>query len=394
MIKTFKVQFKPNNKQRTRLFECAGVSRWSYNYALGRIKEHYENTGKFLSNGRIRKEITQLKKTEEYSWLKLYSNNIPKQAVKDACDAYKKFFKGQSKFPKFKSKKGTKPSFYQDNLKLKIDETHVKLEKLTTSRKKNKQKFNWIRLVEKNRIPTGKNVSYSNPRITFDGLKWWISVGVEVGDLTLDKANTKPIGIDLGVKDLAIVSTGEVYKNINRAKKVRMLSKRLKRLQKRASKQYEKLKKKGGENRSKSKNLYKLENLIRKTHKKLKNIRANYIHQITTSLVKAKPKYIVIEDLNISGMMKNKHLSKVIQEQNFYVFKRQLEYKCKWYGVELIIADRFYPSSKTCSNCGSIKKDLKLSDRVYKCSECGLEIDRDLNASINLRKYPKHLKSA
>ena len=389
MIKTFKVQLKPNNRQRTKLFECAGVSRWSYNYALGRIKEYYEDTGKFLSNGKIRKEITQLKKTEEYSWLKLYSNNIPKQAIKDACNAYTKFLKSQSKFPKFKSKKKTKPSFYQDGYKLKVTKNRVKLEKLTTSRRKNRKKFNWIRLAEKNRIPIGENVKYSNPRVTFDGLNWWISVGVEVGDLTLEKPNTESIGIDLGIKNLAIVSNGEVFKNINKSSKVKKLTKRLKRLQKRASRHYEKLKKEGGENHSKSQNLYKLENLIRKTHKRLKNIRTNYIHQITTSLVKVKPKYIVIEDLNISGMIKNKHLSKAIQEQNLYEFKRQLEYKCKWYGVELIIADRFYPSSKTCSKCGSVKKDLKLSDRVYKCSECGLEMDRDLNASINLREYPK-----
>jgi putative transposase len=387
VIKTFKVQFKLNNKQKTKLFECAGVSRWAYNYALGRIKEYYEETGKFLSGGKIRKEITQLKKSDEYSWLKLYSNNIPKQAVKDACDAYRKFFKGQSKFPKFKSKRKSKPSFYQDNLKLKITETHVKLEKLTTNRKKNRQTLNWIRFAEKERIPIGENIKYSNPRVTFDGLNWWISVGVEVGDLTLDKENTEPIGIDVGVKDLAIISTGAVYKNINKTSKVRKLRKRLRRLQRKASRQYEKLKKKGGENRSKSKNLYKLENLIRKTYKRLKNIRTNYIHQITSSLVKAKPDYIVIEDLNISGMMKNKHLSKAIQEQNLYEFERQLEYKCKWYGVELIIADRFYPSSKTCSKCGSIKKDLKLSDRVYKCKHCGLEIDRNLNASINLKQY-------
>ena len=389
MIKTYKVQLKPNNKQNTKFFECAGVSRWSYNYALGRIKEHYKQTDKFLGNGKIRKEITQLKKTEEYSWLKLYSNNIPKQSVKDVCDALKKFFKGESRFPKFKSKKKCKPSFYVPDHRIKITKTHVKLEKLTTSRKKNRQKLNWVRLAEKNRIPTGDDVKYKNPRVTFDGLKWWISVGIEVEDLTLDKPETEPIGIDLGIKDLAIISTGEVYKNINKTRKVRRLSKRLKRLQRKASRHYEKMKKKGGETRCKSKNLRKLENLIRKTHKKLENIRTNFIHQITTSLVKAKPKYIVIEDLNISGMMKNKHLSKAIQEQKLYEFIRQLKYKCEWYGVKLIIADKFYPSSKTCSSCGNIKKDLKLSDRVYKCSDCGLEIDRDLNASINLKKYPK-----
>lgn len=371
------------------MFECSGVGRWAYNYALGRIKENYKETGKFLGNRKIRKEIIQLKKTEEYSWLKLYSNNIPKQAIKDACNAYIKFFKGQNKFPKFKSKKRTKPSFYIPDDKIKITKTHVKLEKITTSKKKNKQVLNWIKLAEHDYIPVGKDIKYSNPRVTFDGINWWLSVGVEVGDLTLKKENTEPIGIDLGVKDLAIISSGEVYKNINKSREVKRLSKKLKRLQRRANKHYSKLIKKGGESRCKSKNLLKLEYLIRKIYKKLKNIRTNYIHQITTSLVKAKPEYIVIEDLNISGMMKNRHLSKAIQEQKLYEFRRQLEYKCEWYGVELIIVDRFYPSSKTCSYCGNIKKNLKLSDRTYKCNNCGLEIDRDLNASINLKEYPK-----
>lgn len=398
MIKTFKVQLKPNNKQKTKLFECAGVARWAYNWTLGKQKENYKNGGKFLNDSVLRKELTQLKKTEKYNWLNEYSNNITKQAIKDACNSYKRFFNGYSKFPKFKSKKRTKPSFHQDTEKIKITDTHVKLEKLTASRKKNRQKLNWVRLVEKGRIPTGKNIKYTNPRVTFDGVNWWLSVGVEE-EIKIENKETEPIGIDLGIKDLAVVSNGERYKNINKSSKMKKLIKKRKRLQRQISRKYEmnKTKIEGGENRykyHKTKNIIKAENKLRRLYRKIKGIRDNYIHQITTSLVKAKPKYIVIEDLNVSGMLKNKKLSRAIQEQSLREFRRQLNYKCNWYGVELILADRFYPSSKLCSNCGNIKKDLKLSDRKYECGKCGLKIDRDFNASLNLKNYPIKYKSA
>lgn len=209
--------------------------------------------------------------------------------------------------------------------------------------------------------------------------------------MTIEKEPTEPIGIDLGVKDLAVISTGEVIKNINRGKGVKGLNKKLIRLQRRASRHYEEMKKQnkgGGTRYIKSNNLLKLEKEIRKTHKRLHNIRINHVHQATSKLVKAKPEYIVLEDLNVSGMMKNKHLSKAIAEQKLHEFKRQIEYKCDWYGVKLILADRFYPSSKTCSQCGTIKKELKLSDRKFVC-ECGFEADRDYNASVNLRNYGK-----
>ncbi|QXM07403.1 RNA-guided endonuclease InsQ/TnpB family protein [Crassaminicella indica] len=397
MIRTYKVMLKPNNKQKTKLFECAGVSRWAYNWTLGRQKENYKNGGKFLNDSVLRKELTQLKKTEEHKWLNEYSNNITKQAIKDACNSYKRFFNGYSEFPKFKSKKRTKPSFYQDIEKIKFTDTHVKLEKLTTSRKKNRQKLNWIKLSEKDRIPTGENIKYINPRVTFDGLNWWISVGIEE-EIEIEDKETEPIGIDLGVKDLAIISNGNKYKNINKSLKMKKLIKKYKRLQRQISRKYEmnKTKIEGGENRyeyHKTKNIIKAENKLKKLYRKIKGLRDNYIHHITTSLVKAKPKYIVIEDLNVSGMLKNKKVSRAIQEQSLREFRRQLEYKCNWYEVDLIIADRYYPSSKMCSSCGNVKSDLKLSDRKYICDNCGLEIDRDFNASLNLRDYPKYDKS-
>lgn len=393
MIKTYKVKLLPNNKQRTKLFECAGVARWVYNWALEQEKINYKNSGKFLNDKDLRKKLTQLKQTEEYSWLNNYSNNITKQAIKDACKAFKNFFEGRAKFPKFKSKKRSKQRFYQDTDKIVITDTHVKLEKLTTSKKKNKQRLNWIKLAEKNRIPVGENIKYSNPRISFDGLNWWLSIGVEEKEIKNDSFKDG-IGIDLGVKDLAVVSTGQKIKNINKSTKVKKIEKRLKRLQRKLSKKYElnKIQTKGGEYRyRKTKNINKLEFLVLKTRRRLKNIRHNYIHQITTSLVRTKPEYVVMESLNTCGMLKNRRLSKAIQEQLFHEFKRQMEYKCAWRGIKFILADRYYPSSKICSNCGSIKDELSLSERIYKCNECGYEIDRDLNASINLRNYGKSI---
>ncbi|WP_278468235.1 RNA-guided endonuclease InsQ/TnpB family protein [Veillonella parvula] len=372
----------PNNKQKTKLFQYAGASRFAYNWTLARQQENYKNGGKFISDNELRKEFTQLKKTKEFAWLNSISNNVTKQAIKDACDSYKRFFKGQSKFPRFKSKKKNRPSFYQDNIKIKFSETHVKLEGFANSKKKNKQKINWIRLAEKNRIPT--NCKYSNPRITFDGLNWFISVGIEC-DNNLEALTNDGIGIDLGIKDLAICSDGKVYKNINKTNKIRKIKKKRRRLQRQISRKYELNKE--GRSYKKTSNIKKLEKQLLKVNHRLTNIRNNYLHQTTTKIVGRKPMFIVLENLNVVGMMKNRHLSKAIQEQCFYEFYRQIQYKCLWNNIKFIEADKWFPSSKTCSECGSIKKQLKLSEREYVCEECGCVIDRDLNASINLMKY-------
>ena len=375
----------PNNKQKTKLFQYANTARFAYNWALGREKENYKNGGKFLSDGDLRKEFTQLKKTEEYSWLNEISNNVTKQAIKDACNAYKRFFKGYSKFPKFKSRKYSVPSFYQDNVKIQFTETHVKVEGFTTSKRKNKQKINWIRLAEHNRIPT--DCKYTNPRIKYDGLNWWLTVGVEYEDSTAILSNDG-IGIDLGIKDLAICSDGTKYKNINKSQKVKKLEKQKRRLQRSISRSYEKNKK--GESYYKTNNVIKKEKLLLTLNYRLTNIRKNYLNQTTSEIVNRKPRFICIEDLNVSGMMKNKHLSKAVQQQGFYEFRRQIEYKSAWNNIPVIIADRFFPSSKLCSCCGSIKKDLKLSDRIYKC-ECGNVIDRDFQAALNLKRYGENV---
>ena len=368
MILTKKVRLYPNELQEQKLWQSVGTARFIYNWTLKRQEENYKNGGKFISDGVLRKEKTKIKKNE-LSWLNEVSNNVAKQAVKDACNAYKRFFKGLSNKPKFKTRKKSKKSFYNDNVKLKVKEGNLVLI----------EKVGWIKTNEQ--LPIG--VKYTNPRISYDNKYWYISVGIEKEEVQ-EELTYISLGIDLGLKNLAICSDGTIYKNINKTYVVKKIEKRLKRLHRQVSKKYEKNKK--GKEYVKTKNIIKLEKQIQQTHRKLANIRNNYLHQTTTSIVKTKPYRIVIEDLNVKGMMKNKHLSDAIRKQGFYEFKRQLEYKCKFRGIKLVIADRFYPSSKNCSQCGKIKNDLKLKDRVYKCS-CGLNIDRDLNASINLSNY-------
>lgn len=368
MIKAIKVRLYPNEKQEESLWKSVGTARYIYNWALARQEENYKNGEKFISDGILRKELTQLKKSE-LSWLNEVSNNVAKQAVKDACNAYKRFFKGLSDKPRFKSKRKSKKSFYNDNVAFRVKENNlVKIEKV-----------GWVKTNEQ--LPIG--VKYSNPRISYDNKYWYISVGIEQEEIQEELTDVS-LGIDLGLKEFAICSDGTVFKNINKSYVVRKIEKRLKRLQKQVSRKYEL--NRIGKEYIKTNNIIKLEKQIQQVHRRLANIRNNYLHQTTASIVKTKPYRVVIEDLNVKGMMKNKHLSDSVRKQGFYEFKRQLEYKCKFRGIELILADRFYPSSKTCSQCGEVKKDLKLKDRVYKCS-CGLIIDRDLNASINLSRY-------
>ena len=385
MIKTIRVMLLPNNKQKTKLFQYANTSRFAYNWALGREQENYKTDGKFISDCDLRKEFTQLKKTDEYSWLNNISNNVTKQAIKDACEAYKRFFKGYSKFPNFKSRKHSIPSFYQDNVKIQFTGTHVKVEGFSSSKKKNKQKLNRIRLGEHGCIPT--DCKYVNPRIKYDGINWYITVGIE-DESHIGLLSNDGIGIDLGIKDLAICSDNNKHQNINKTQKVKKLEKRKRRLQRSISRRYENNKK--GVSYCKTSNIVKSEKELLKINHRLTNIRQSYLHQITSEIIKREPSFICIEDLNVNGMMKNKHLSKAVQQQCFYEFRRQIEYKAEWNNIPVIIADRFFPSSKLCSCCGNIKKDLRLSDRIYRC-KCGNIIDRDYQAALNLKRYGENM---
>jgi len=377
MILAKKVRIIPNEKQEQKLWQSVGTARFIYNWTLARQEENYKNGGKFIRDGDLRKELTILKKSE-LDWLSGISNNVTKQAVKDACNAYINFFKGLADKPNFKSRRKSKPSFYNDTDKLKVKENLVLIEKV-----------GWVKIVEQ--IPMDSK--YTNPRISFDGKFWYISVGIEKEEPIAENTDIS-IGVDLGLKDLAIVSNiDNPFKNINKTEEVKRLKKKLKRKQRQVSRKYEDGKipiGKAGESRykfTKTNNIKKLQREIKLIHRRLSNIRLNHIHQTTTAIVKIKPSRIVVEDLNVKGMLKNRHLSKAIGEQCFHKFISILEYKSKFNGIEFVKADRFYPSSRTCSCCGEIKKDLKLKDRIFICPSCNSSMDRDKNASINLSRY-------
>ena len=376
MIKGFKTIIYPTKEQADKIIKFCNASRFAYNWAIALEEENYKNGGKFISGYELAKRFTQFKKQEGNEWLKEISGRALKVAILNAATAYDNFFKKRGKHPKFKTKKRSKMSCATHEGTTIIEKKRIRCEKL-----------GWI-ASHKHNIPIGENIKYFNPKLSFDGDNFWFSVSVEVDDYNNnDKEKTEPIGIDLGIKTLAVCSNGKSYKKPN----IKKHKKKLKRLQRKASRQYQKMLDESKETKvkfseiHKSKNLLKLESNIRKEYRKINNILTTNIHTITSELVKLNPSSIVIEDLNVKGMMKNKHLSEKIKEAKFYEFRRQLEYKCKWNNVNLIIANRWYPSSKLCSSCGNRKKKLSLSERIYVCEECGCVIDRDYNASLNLK---------
>ncbi|KMT22906.1 RNA-guided endonuclease InsQ/TnpB family protein [Clostridium cylindrosporum] len=373
MIKSIKVRLLPTKEQEELMFKSVGIARFTYNWGLNKWGELYEEGSK-PSKSAIKKEFNNtVKKSQEYKWLYEVSAQITSQAFSDLDTAFKKFFKKESGYPKFKSKKKSRKSFYVRYDAIKFEDNRVNLEKIG----KVKYKTNHI-------IPGLPK--YNNPRCHFDGKYWYLTLGFEQGEKQTELNNDLSIGIDLGIKSLAVLSClDKPIKNINKSYEVRRLNKKLKRLQRQVSRKYEM--NKVDSKFVKTNNIIKLEKEIKLIYRRLANIRSNHIHQATNRIVKLKPYRVVMEDLNISGMMKNKHLSKAIAEQCLYEFIRQMKYKCKFNGIEFVQADKWYASSKTCSSCGAIKKDLKLSDRTYICTDCGLSIDRDLNAAINLSKY-------
>ena len=391
MLRGIKITLNLTNEQEQQMWKSANVARWCYNYAITRDREHYSNylkdntLPKTLSEGQIRKELTVLKNTT-HPWLKEVGGNVIKKAVMDWNDARNRFFKGLGKAPKYKSKVTSKPSFYVNYETLRRVNGGFRGERL-----------GFVKTTQPlPKIPKGTH--YMNPRISFDGKYWYLSFTYEVPDVSAELTDSV-IGVDLGIKTLATLSTGDVIENINKSHRVKQLEKQLRREQRHLARQLQANTKgyittaKGGRKPTYKKsldlcsNIQKTKRKIKLLYRKLSSIRLNHVHQATSHIVKQLPKGIVIEDLNISGMMKNKHLAKHIQNSMFHEFCRQLEYKCLRYGIQLVIADRFYPSSKACSCCGFIKSNLKLNDRVYRCNSCGLEIDRDLNAAENLANY-------
>lgn len=372
MIKAVNIRLYPTEEQTTLMYKHVGAMRFIYNWALAKQIDNYKVNGKKLSISDLGKKLTILKNTEGYKWLYEVSNATLKESIRDLDKAYKNFFNGGG-FPKFKSKKKSKLKFYSRYEKVYFKNGNVNLEKIG----KVKYKSNYdIDLTTINK--------FINPRVSFNGRVWVLSVGVEATTKNIELSKLS-VGVDLGIKQLAITNIDDLdTRNINKTSKVKKIKKKLKKLQRQCSRKYELNKK--GVCYQKTKNIAKTELKIKKLHNKLKNIRLNHIHQTTSKIVKIKPFRVVMEDLKVSNMMKNKHLSKAIAEQGFYTFINQMKYKCEECGIEFIQVPTFYPSSKTCSNCGSIKKDLKLSDRMYKC-QCGFTCDRDKNAAYNLANY-------
>ncbi len=365
-----KIRIYPTKEQEELLKQFAGTSRFAWNESLGYRVDRYEKQG---LNTTIQQGIEHLQELKynnpDYAWLNNVPEAVTKQAVKDLDKAYKLFFKSGFGKPKFKKKGKCNVSFYQrtDGFR-QIDDTHIKITGIKTPVK-----------IRKMDIP--KKVS--NTRVSFDGKYWYLSYAYEIQEKS--SAGTVEIGVDLGIKDFAVVSDGRIFRNINKTQIIKKLEKQKRKLQRQVSRKYEMNKQ--GKKFVKTENIKKLEQRIRLLDRRLANIRNTYVHEVTKNLVKTTPKKIVIEDLNVRGMMKNKHLSKAVSNQCFNKFRQYLSYKCQMNGIELVIADRWYPSSKTCSRCGNIKRDLRLKDRIYKCDVCGVTIDRDFNASVNLSKY-------
>ena len=376
MLKSFKTEINPTEEQKVRIRKTIGTCRFIYNFYLAHNKELHENGKKFMSSIQFRVWLNNefLPSHPEYSWIKeAYSKSVT-QAVNNGQTAFEKFFDYKSAFPKFKKKgrSDVKMYFVRNNPKDCLCERHrIKIPSL-----------GWVRIKEKGYIPTTKDgYVIKSGHVSIKADRYYVSVLIEIPDHRIVNNSSEGIGIDLGLKDFAIVSNGKIYKNINKSAKLKKLEKKLVREQRSLSRKYENLKK--GESTQK-RNIQKQKLKIQKLHHRIDNIRTDYINKIIAEIVKTKLSHITIEDLNVSGMMKNRHLSKAVASQKFYEFKTKLLAKCREYGIELRIVDRWYPSSKTCHCCKSIKKDLKLSDRIFRC-DCGYIEDRDFNAALNLR---------
>lgn len=377
LLKSFKTEIDPTLEQKQKIHQTIGTCRFVYNFYLSHNKEVYEAEKKFVSGMDFQKWLNNvyLKEHPEILWIKDVSSKSVKQSIMNADKAFRSFFKHQTSFPKFK-KKGT------SDVKMYFVKTDAKAVIYCERHRIKIPTLGWVRLKEKGYLPTTKSgMVIKSGTVSMKAGRYYSSVVVEIPDSPSVKNNEKEgIGIDLGLKDLAIVSDGKAYKNINKSAKIKKLEKRLRREQRSLSRKLENTKK--GE--STQKNIQKQKLKVQKLHQRMDNIRTDYINKTVSEIVKTKPSYITVEDLNVTGMMKNKHLSKAVASQKFYEFRVKLEAKCKERGIELRIADRWYPSSKMCHCCGRIKKDLKLSDRVFRC-QCGYVENRDLNASLNLR---------
>ena len=376
MLKSFKTEIHPTEEQKARIRRTIGTCRYVYNFYLGHNKALHDNGEKFMTGKDFSLWLNNeyIPDNPDKTWIREVYSKAVKKSIEDGCTAFTRFFKHQSDFPKFKKKgkSDVKMYFVRNNPKDCQCERHrLKIPTL-----------GWVRIKEKGYIPTTKDgYMIRSGTVSVKAGRFYVSVLVEIPDVNIDNSSNEGIGIDLGLKDFAIISNGKTYRNINKSAGLKKLEKQLIREQRSLSRKYESLKK--GESTQRA-NIQKQKLKVQKLHHKMDNIRTDYINKTIAEIVKTKPSYITIEDLNVKGMMKNRCLSKAVASQKFYEFRTRLKAKCDENGIELRVADRFYPSSKTCHHCGSVRKNLKLSDRIYRC-ECGYVADRDFNAALNLK---------
>ena len=376
LLKSFKTEINPTEEQKARIRKTIGTCRYVYNFYLGHNKALHDNGEKFMTGKSFSLWLNNeyIPDNPDKTWIREVYSKAVKKSIEDGCAAFTRFFKHQSDFPKFKKKgkSDVKMYFVRNNPKDCQCERHrLKIPTL-----------GWVRIKEKGYIPTTKDgYMIRSGTVSVKAGRFYVSVLVEIPDVNINNNLNDGIGIDLGLKDFAIISSGKTYRNINKSAGLKKFEKKLIREQRSLSRKYENLKK--GESTQRA-NIQKQKLKVQKLHHKMDNIRTDYINKTIAEIVKTKPSYITIEDLNVKGMMKNRYLSKAVASQKFYEFRKRLKAKCDEKGIELRVADRFYPSSKTCHHCGSIRKNLKLSDRIYRC-ECGYVADRDLNAALNLK---------
>ena len=376
LLKSFKTEINPTEEQKVKIRKTIGTCRYIYNFYLAHNKELHDNGEKFMSGKSFSVWLNNeyLPQNPDKLWIKEVSSKSVKRSIENGCVAFTRFFKHQSAFPNFK-KKGkseVKMYFVKNNPKDCRCERH----------RINIPSLGWVRMKEKGYFPTTKDgYVIKSGHVSIKADRYYVSVLIEIPNNKIANNSNEGNGIDLGIKDFAIVSNGKTYKNINKSAKLKKLEKQLIREQRSLSRKYENIKK--GESTQRA-NIQKQKRVVQKLHHKIDNIRTDYINKTIAEMVKTKPSYITIEDLNVSGMMKNRHLSKAVASQKFYEFRTKLQAKCKESGIELRVVNRWYPSSKTCHCCGTIKKDLKLSDRIFQC-DCGYIEDRDFNAALNLR---------
>ena len=376
LLKSFKTEINPTEEQKARIRRTIGTCRYVYNFYLGHNKALHDNGEKFMTGKDFSLWLNNeyIPNNPDKTWIREVYSKAVKKSIEDGCTAFTRFFKHQSDFPKFKKKgkSDVKMYFVRNNPKDCQCERHrLKIPTL-----------GWIRIKEKGYIPTTKDgYMIRSGTVSVKAGRFYVSVLVEIPDINIDNNSNEGIGIDLGLKDFAVVSNGKTYRNINKSAGLKKLEKQLIREQRSLSRKYESLKK--GESTQRA-NIQKQKLKVQKLHHKMDNIRTDYINKTIAEIVKTKPSYITIEDLNVKGMMKNRCLSKAVASQKFYEFRTRLKAKCDENGIELRVADRFYPSSKTCHHCGSVRKNLKLSDRIYRC-ECGYVADRDFNVALNLK---------